>query len=125
MATAACFARWGAITCSAGFEGASMCLLQESFDLLGVMEGAGVSPSVDTYNTLMVACKQRHQLQSVPRIFRRLIMSGGLSVSVGCTCRPRRLGAARAQPGLSAGYMQQHSSGHWYLVPCTTLTCCD
>ena len=71
-----------------------MCLLQESFDLLGVMEGAGVSPSVDTYNTLMVACKQRHQLQSVPRIFRRLMMSGVLSVSVGCTCQLRRPAAA-------------------------------
>ena len=71
-----------------------MCLLQESFDLLGVMEGAGVSPSVDTYNTLMVACKQRHRLQCIPRIFRRLIMSGVLSVNVGCICRLSPLVAA-------------------------------
>ena len=72
-----------------------MCLLQEAFDLLGVMEGAGVSPSVDTYNTLMVACKQRHQLQSVPRIFRRLRMSGVLPVNVWCTCQlSRRVAAA-------------------------------
>ena len=65
-------------------EAAGICLLQESFDLLGEMEGAGVSPSVDTYNTLMVACKQRHQLQSVPSIFRRLTLSGVLPVRLQC-----------------------------------------
>ena len=91
-----------------------MCLLQESFDLLGVMEGAGVPPSVDTYNTLMVACKQRHQLQSVPRIFRRLIMSGVLSVNLGCCCQVRQLVAAACSVGLQCC----HSSGCWYLVPC-------
>ena len=51
-------------------------MMQDAFGMLTEMERAGVTPTVDTWNTLMNACIRRVDPAAVLRLFHQMVQSG-------------------------------------------------